>query len=311
MILEQAFHNLPEILTGYGFQSQEYEGGIVGAYSLAILQELNGRNINNPISCMQMERPFGGRGAPLVTVNNKPRYLRCDLFLDGGALHIGSKRFASYGWRHHNWIEAKFFRAFSADGKPKASTNEASNTAKLLADLLRLIALVPDGSGKRTTSDRGRYLLHVYLRRVSDHLSVNWNDTKREPRGWLSALTTVGRQKASFTLSDETVGIRDDLGRPLDPVLIEFTSTNFVLDPVGGDDDVVTFVCCLSRIETFKITNGADWWAIDQDRKITSSAAGASSAIRKFVATHINVKRQSDEEKPPTGTDIAEEPPEQ
>ena len=46
MLFEQAFYYLPEIMAGANYPAQDYEGGIVGAYTMALLQALNGRNIN-------------------------------------------------------------------------------------------------------------------------------------------------------------------------------------------------------------------------------------------------------------------------
>lgn len=48
MLIEQAFLALPEILHGWGYQDQDYEAGLVNAFSLALLQVLNGRNAPNP-----------------------------------------------------------------------------------------------------------------------------------------------------------------------------------------------------------------------------------------------------------------------
>jgi hypothetical protein len=39
MLIENAFHYLPEILCGSNYAVQEYEAGIVNAVSLAVLQE--------------------------------------------------------------------------------------------------------------------------------------------------------------------------------------------------------------------------------------------------------------------------------
>ena len=155
MILEQALFHLPEILTGSGYPRQSYEGGIVGAFSLAILQALNGRNIPNPISCLHAEKPFQLDGWKRGETKRR-RYLRSDLHLNLEANEIGSDRLAAYGWRFRNWIEAKFFR--------KSTSNPQQNTAAILADLLRLLALVPNlapanGDGRIIT---GRYLLHIY-----------------------------------------------------------------------------------------------------------------------------------------------------
>ncbi|MGF1451199.1 MAG: hypothetical protein ACFB21_03875 [Opitutales bacterium] len=100
MLIEQAFFNLPEILVGAGYAKQDYEAGIVSAFSLAILQELNGRNAPNPISFLCAEKRFLGK-------NSK---LRTDIHVKLGKLYSGSRDYSEFGFRFSNWIEAKFFR---------------------------------------------------------------------------------------------------------------------------------------------------------------------------------------------------------
>lgn len=58
MIIEQAFVSLPELLLGNHYAVQDYEAGIVGVLSMAILQELNGRNAVHPIQHLQAERRY-------------------------------------------------------------------------------------------------------------------------------------------------------------------------------------------------------------------------------------------------------------
>src|ERR1039457_333080 len=106
MILEQAFFALPEVLHGSGYQQQDYESGLVSALSQAVLQVLNGRNVPNPIACIQNERLYRPNG--LYHGLDQPRYLRADLFLDVSRLHVANRRLSQYGWRHRIWIEAKF-----------------------------------------------------------------------------------------------------------------------------------------------------------------------------------------------------------
>ncbi len=71
MIIEQAFVALPELLLGNYYAVQEYEAGIVGVLRMAILQELNGRNVSHPIQHLQAERRYDS-GAPR----------RVDLYVD-------------------------------------------------------------------------------------------------------------------------------------------------------------------------------------------------------------------------------------
>jgi len=157
MLIEQAFFSLPEVLHGSGYQHQDYESGVVAAFSLSLLQELNGRNVPNPIGCMQSEKMFrqGGdfRGCP------GPRYLRADLFANFSRLTVGNRRLAQYGWRHNAWLEGKFLRRPDV-ALDTHSPNKTSTVASFLADLIRLAVLVPERVGHDSFS--GRYFLHVY-----------------------------------------------------------------------------------------------------------------------------------------------------
>ena len=46
---------LPEFLTGTPFQRYQFEGTVVTAFAMAVLQELNSRNVQNPISLLRSE----------------------------------------------------------------------------------------------------------------------------------------------------------------------------------------------------------------------------------------------------------------
>lgn len=97
MLIEQAFFSLPEILHGSGYQTQSYESGIVSALALSLLQVLNGRNVPNPIGCMQSERLYRRDG--LYSVGGQARYLRADLFANVDRLYVANKRLSQYGSR--------------------------------------------------------------------------------------------------------------------------------------------------------------------------------------------------------------------
>ncbi|MEZ5443427.1 MAG: hypothetical protein R3F15_18295 [Lysobacterales bacterium] len=97
MLFEQAFMSLPEFLTGLPYQEFEFEGTLMSAFSMAVLQELNGRNINNPISCLRSEVTYLAPGK------------RADLHLDLEAMNILTPALNQYGIRRHNWLEAKYF----------------------------------------------------------------------------------------------------------------------------------------------------------------------------------------------------------
>ncbi|MAD54082.1 MAG: hypothetical protein CMF18_08425 [Idiomarinaceae bacterium] len=125
MLIEQAFHALPEVLVGSGYAKQEYEASIVSAYSLALLGELNGRSVSNPMASMRVERKLFDSGYT---------NLRVDLNVSVSKVMTGSKALYQMRFRFENWIEAKFFR-----GTP-ASTQ---NLGQIAADIIRLYARFP------------------------------------------------------------------------------------------------------------------------------------------------------------------------
>lgn len=301
MIIEQAFYQLPEILVGSGYPSQDYESGIVAALSMSLLQQLNGRNIQNPLSLIQMEKPFRENRAYWKDADGKKRYLRADLHFNSYPIAAGNPRLSKYGWRHSNWIEAKFFRSTDSKGNPCKSSNQAVNTADLLADLLRIMILVRRQVSKKDGKVfSGRYLLHVYLRQLSDHLCLQRNvptdrqtnnGEKRETRPWLAAITNPGRQpRTSLRLGDETETIKKGLNKNLNDVTIEFSSENFVITPATEDSVTPNYVCHLTRIDEFTVTYGADHWGVGPDRKEIESSAGAFTRIRDHVGSHIKTK---------------------
>src|SRR5690606_13691789 len=174
-------------------------------------------------------------------------------------LASGNKRMAAYGWRHSNWLEAKFFRAFDKDGNPKRSTNQAIQTAALLADLLRLSALGRREIGKDDMGFSSRYLLHVYLREVADHLCMDRNPPKAErvegaekPKGqqreWISALITPGRQNpVTIRIGDETKTIRKSINPHLNDITLQFGAENLVITPSETHKNEAVFACILTR----------------------------------------------------------------
>lgn len=302
MLFEQAFFHLPEILTGSGYPRQRYEGGIVSAFSLALLQTLNGRNVSNPISCLHAERPFRGIKSWPRGASNKPRYLRADLHLNLRDMKVGSDRLSAYGWRHYNWLEAKFFRG--------SATNGQQNTTHLLEDLLRLFALVPNvltnkKKKKGVTTAKmmtGRYLLHVYETFDPDHYVSRRRQIGggTEERKWLSPLMTGGPGACSrIKLSDsESDGILKQINPKLGELEIEFEATSWRLGPTYDlGKNTRQYVCLLSRIDSFTISRGVETLSIGKDRSYSASAK-FQTEIREFVGTWINIKSDVENEQP-------------
>lgn len=172
MIFEQAFMALPEILTGLPSKDRdfEYEGTVMTAFSMAVLQELNGRNIINPISCFRSEATY-------QSLKNK----RADAYLDLESLNIFTDILSNYGFYKENWLEAKFCR-FNEKGN--ATQNKNLTTFLILKDIIRLVIFSNEDCTKNNHSNNkdfcsksGRYLLHVYEGKPEKHIA----NTKKIP----------------------------------------------------------------------------------------------------------------------------------
>jgi len=291
MIVEQAFWYLPEVLLGSGYQRQDYEASIVGAMSLALLQELNGRNAPNPLSFLKSERLYEIDGFPVVGGDNRP--LRADLYLNTGKLFVANKGLAEFGWRHRSWIEAKFFR----DGVPKNNPNAKAangtvNTASILADLIRLVSLVSETPG--TPSSSARYFLHVYDAAPSQYLSTRKNRGEASPsqfnRKWVEKLYTPGVQVLdTFRLNEESPTLLGRIGAELSDITLRIKVCNLVIRPdVEATIHAQPYCCVLTRVISAEAHRNADHFVIGADRSVAEDAPGMFDRVRNHVGAKIN-----------------------
>lgn len=235
MLIEQAFFNLPEIMVGHGYAEQEYEAGIVSAFSLALLQEFNGRNINNPISNIYAEKRY---------LNDKDKTklkidctYRADLFVDLSKTNLANDKLYTYGFKQFNYIEAKFFRT--------GQENSTANVLAILLDLYRLTALTAypeihhyyDCKNKKT--ELGRYFLHVYLGRPEDYIGSKFN--------WLKKIYKEGEGSIDICLSENSSAF-DNF--PQD-IKIKIDFTNFIIKVTDFTTTAYTFI--LTRINSFTL----------------------------------------------------------
>lgn len=296
MLLEQAFHALPEILCGSRYPGQDYESGIVMALTMAILQELNGRNVPNPLSCIQGERLYEDTGFTTAG-GGTPRYLRADLVLETGSLRVASKSLGDrYGWRHQNWLEAKFFRVRNK------LTNKTGPTAALLADLLRLATLVPEKPG--TKSFKGRYLLHIYDRPPTDYISSRRNKNANGPggsRAWASVVHVPGVHNVQIdNLDKEPASFQATLGA-MGGLTLSLAFTNIALTPrkvPQAQAQGTVYWCVLTRIDSVECIDGARKFSIGADRAVTEGAAGDFAALRAQVALALGEVPEAEKTKP-------------
>lgn len=290
MLIEQAFFHLPEILHGSGYSLQEYEAGIVGALSLSVLQVLNGRNATNPISYLHHEKLYRDKG--IYPGSSNPRYLRADLRVKANGLKTGNSRLAQYGWRHYNWLEAKFLRGQSASGT-KHSGNKPAHAASFIADLLRLSILVPE---KGNLSSNGRYFLHVY---DSD---PTWYLTYRK-RPWMRLLCQAGRQTITLKNLDQEPQTVTRLLGSFPGLELELNIVNYTIDPL--DPSMTScFWMYLTRIDKIKASLNGSQFEVLSNREIRLTSSTALDEISKFVAESINIKPASSDTLPATDDEI-------
>lgn len=198
MIIESAFWKLPELLTrDYDLLRGTSEATVVHLLAVAILMELNARNVQRPFQYVEVEKPYP------IPRRESGVPIRADLFVDLGRIipKTNDGPMALYGTRALNWIEAKtFFRSIKQGGTPART----ANAGKIVRDLLR-ICLLP---GQRLAS---RYLVLVFSGEPSQSLALQ-RSNQRE-RAWLSRLLTEGYiDDVSFNLADEPQSLRKRVG---------------------------------------------------------------------------------------------------
>ena len=294
MLIENAFHYLPEILSGSNYAAQDYEAGIVNAVSLAVLQELNARNVLNPLAGLSVEKLYSPLGFERPdNSSTKKRHLRADLFIDTSRTMIGSEGLSRFGWRHKNYLEAKFFRPDSA-----SSTN---NAAALLGDVIRLCCLVPpivtrsnqkkipnpspcDGNpsydGKYRNICVGRYLLHVYEGPVETLMG-------KKTRGWAKELRSPSGSKIEVKIGDDKADtFKKALSNDLRDLIVKVDFTNHVISQLQ-ETGKTHYLCVLTRIDSFTVSLGDLSWIEDGNRGGLESKPGAWRELQAKVGKHL------------------------
>lgn len=223
MIIEQAFFSLPEIFFGSGYKYKDdnlLEAGIVSAFSLSLLQELNGRNIQNPINAIKSESSYISSTASNQDENEDPKHLeRVDLFIDLKNVNHNQN---GYGFKSTNYIEAKYFKQIIG--------NDTNHAVNIIIDLYRLMLLTPKDK------DVGRYFLHTYAGDPKFFIANKYH--------WLLSLIKPGKHNITINLS------YDDLAKKCPKIDINLTVTNYT---IVNDKHSENFYFTLSKIENFHI----------------------------------------------------------
>ena len=315
MIIENAFGYMPEILTGSNYAVQRYEGGIVTAVALAVLQELNARNVVNPLSSICVEKLYNQDGYDRGVDASKKRYLRADVYVDLSRLSVGSDGLSRFGWRHKNWLEAKYFR--------KGKIPSTIACAHMAADLIRLCALAPSeyrsAGEKKFTEPRteqksryerlctGRYFLHVYDSAPEDLVG-------KSGRPWVKILRTPGQHKVEFVLGQDSAKKEfvDRVGEQLSTLEVSLEVTNFCRAQKPGATE---YFCALSRIDAFRISMDDAGtklvWDEKDDRTAVQSPVDAWTSISRRVGAFVllgDKKREDRDDEPPSSDELGQPP---
>ncbi len=311
MIFENALGYLPEILAGSSYYEKNYEASIVNAFSLAVLQALNARNVPNPLSVIDAERFYGD-------TEDNPRHLRADLFVNISSMSVGSQELARFGWRYQNWLEAKFFRKI--DGK--ATINSTSAKIGLAADIVRLCTLAtpfvsyspkeskryfPDKRGQNSPDGKyqnlctGRYLLHVYDRDPHNLLGDCTDKWK-----WLNNLYSYSPEIFTIKFVDKgkTKLLKRTFPEPIFNIEIQnIKIKNFIFEQCPKDGIEERLKCVLSKIISFKVVWGEYSWEEKEDRTAVANPLDSWLKIKDAVAKNIDFNSSTtkqNDDYPPT-----------
>lgn len=269
MLIEQAFMALPEFLTGAPFKKYRNEGTVVTAFSMAILQELNSRNVLNPVAALREE----------VNYPVAPNW-RADLHLDLEALKVFTRELSSYGYYQNNWLEAKFCR-LGETGRP--TVTNIKSTFLLLKDVIRLCCLPPD-SLARSKSESGRYLLHAYQSDPTQYFTYDRNGKGgRSKREWIEPLISPGKQLIkTFDLGKEKIAtFAEVVGESAHYIRLSASFTNICHIPSIYGDGVYYIV--LTRVDDFRVRIGSHWFA-RKNGIISESHDGAMYKVQMAAA---------------------------
>ncbi|NOT59305.1 MAG: hypothetical protein HOP19_03670 [Acidobacteria bacterium] len=287
MIIESAFSILPESIAGLGFQRVSREANAVGAFSFSLLNALHSKNVIDPIQRLQLEKPYSTKMAPLPEGKDARH---CDVFIDYGGSKIGSKQLANYGWRYRNYVEAKFLKSYNRT-KSGQDTRASTNSAEIIADLIRLVALVPEpecftGRQSPQTSTARYFLvlsdypLFIFINQYLKDLHELFENPSK--RAQITIDLSSGKAAGAFA---------EKVGSNFNMLKLELTQctcfSHFPLDAKCKDSCWMLLI----RIDSAKLTLNANGvsrsFTINIDRSLSEGNKGDYKAIRDFVSINI------------------------
>lgn len=287
MLIESAFSMLPETVAGYGFQKVKREANAVGSFAFSLLNALHSKNILDPIQRIQMEKHYASKIAPLPK-NGDDRH--CDIFLDYGGSKIGTAALANFGWRYQNYLEAKFLRSYQRTPKGQ-DTRASTNSAEIIADLIRLIALVPEPQAIANQVDAKTSSARYFLCLSDFAPQIFINQYLTSLHSLFKTPAKIGTISVDLTTGKASGSLAQRVGVGFNSLRVELSHVtcfaHYPLDPKSPD----SVWMLLLRIDAAKIQMTAQGnnhtFAIGTDRSLTQGSPGDYAAIRDFIAVNI------------------------
>ena len=241
MIIESAFLKLPELLTSTFDHRDTFEATVVHQLAVAVLMELNSRNIAMPYEHVQPEKPYPMGGG-----------WRSDLHIILEGVIRSSGRMGLYGTRDRNWIEVKAFLSSTRSDQNVARTG---NAGRIIRDILRLCLLPEEMLGN--IRQNARYMLTLFSNAPSK--SIAYSQSDQMERLWLTGLVSEGTNHVVIDVGNEPKSSRQRIGsgflQPID-LQLELTIHTLSFEPFGPEMNPV-FWGFLNRIQSFRIATSS------------------------------------------------------
>jgi hypothetical protein len=164
-----------------------------------------------------------------------------------------------------------------------------SNLGSIVADLLRLIVLVP----KEDYGRAGRYFLHVYRGDPLTEKLIKVHRDDKTKRDWVEQLLAAGdHQILDLELDKEKKwpSFFLHLGPLLETAKCSMSITNYRIVPPHKKSNP-SYTIVLTRINSAEVTFGGTTMTVSADRSVTFNPASKSTDFRKEIASAMKPKK--------------------
>lgn len=287
MLIESAFSMLPEFVAGFGFQRVQREANAVGSFAFSLLNALHAKNILDPIQRIQLENSYGTKVVPLPAgISSK----NCDVFLDYGGSKLGTASLANYGWRYRNFVEGKFLKSYQQT-KSGQDTRASANSAEVVADLIRLIVLVPEPQAQLNQPKAKTSSARYFLCLSDHHPSIFINKYLTDLHSTFDRPGKIVSIALNLTAGKASGAFANAIGAGFNCLNINISHatcfSHYPLDPTAPDSIWMLLIRIDSASIEMTIGGVMQSFTLELNREINQSAPGAYAAIRNFVATNI------------------------